>query len=62
MDIEGLSMAMSMSNFANQYSIKLFDKLLESDTQAAASLISAMSEMPPPAGINELGGLLDIRV
>ncbi|MCL2018510.1 MAG: hypothetical protein FWG70_02015 [Oscillospiraceae bacterium] len=52
----------SIANSDGLMSIKMLDKILEADTRAAASIISAMSDMLPPAGVGELGGLLDIRV
>jgi hypothetical protein len=43
-------------------SIKMLSKMLRADTQVAASLISSMSEMlPPAAGVGEVGGMLDVR-
>jgi hypothetical protein len=41
--------------------IKMLDKMLEGQVQAAASLISDIQSLPPPAGAGDVGGLLDIK-
>ncbi|MCL2077826.1 MAG: hypothetical protein FWH08_05400 [Oscillospiraceae bacterium] len=57
-----LSMNMSIASAESLISIRMLDKLLESEVQAAASLIADMKSMPPPVGAGDLGGLLDIKV
>jgi hypothetical protein len=42
--------------------IKMLKKVMDANTIAAASVINSMADMlPPPAGVGEIGGLLDVR-
>ncbi|MDR2531384.1 MAG: hypothetical protein LBC82_00870 [Oscillospiraceae bacterium] len=57
-----LGSSASLANSDGLMSIKMLSKMLRADTQVAASLISSMSEMlPPAAGVGEVGGMLDVR-
>ncbi len=58
--IAGLSMNMAQANLATQVSTKMLGKLLDADRQSGAELANDIANLPPPAGVGEIGGLLDI--
>ncbi|MCL2636734.1 MAG: hypothetical protein FWD48_00035 [Oscillospiraceae bacterium] len=52
----------SINNGDGLMSIKMLKKVMDANTMAAASVINSMADMlPPPAGVTEIGGLMDIR-
>ena len=64
----GMDMMASVANYASLANsqgligIKMFGMAMEGQAAAAASIVSDLANMPPPAGVGEIGGLLDIRV
>ena len=52
----------SLANSQGLIGIKVLGMAMEGEAAAAASIVSDLANMLPPVGVNELGGLLDIRV
>ncbi|MDR2558853.1 MAG: hypothetical protein LBC86_04830 [Oscillospiraceae bacterium] len=52
----------SINNGDGLLSIKMLKKVMDANTIAAASVINSMADMlPPPAALDGLGGLMDVR-
>lgn len=60
MSIAALATSMAQQNVANAVSVKMLDKVMETDEAAGAQLVQSLNQLAEPLP-NGVGSLLDIR-